>query len=277
MLLSYCGRLRASHVRIVLASSSPRRRQLIGDQLLPGVDVECVPSTFAEDIPHGRLQPAEYAQQTAREKANEVWARLARGGGGGGGDSAHPPVDILISADTVVARDSAILEKPASAEHARAMLESLSGRAHQVVTGVVIMIRTTDGATTTPADDRAPGEDEAAAAASASSSSCSAAPLVLTFSVTTSVTFGVLSSEMIDAYVASGEPFDKAGGYGLQSLAATFVQGIQGDYFNVVGLPLNQLAVHLRPHLERVLEIAEARPTPPLSPPAAASPSAALE
>jgi septum formation protein len=99
MLLSYSARLRAREVRIVLASSSPRRQQLIA-LLLPSVAILVRPSTFAEDLPHAAYTPAEYAVATSRAKAVEVWAK---------GEA-----DVLISADTVVVRDEAILEKPAS-------------------------------------------------------------------------------------------------------------------------------------------------------------------
>jgi septum formation protein len=226
MLLSYCARLKRSGARVILASSSPRRKQLM-DQLLPAVPFGCIPSTFAENIPHGTLTPAEYATQTSLEKAKEVWAREA--------------ADVLISADTVVVRDGVILEKPASPAHAYAMLESLSNRSHQVVSGVTLMFRPQYGASQS-------------AAASASDQ-----PIVITFSVSTSVTFTELQPEMILEYIHTQEPFDKAGGYGMQSLAATFVRGITGDYYNVVGFPLTEIATRLREHLDEVLRALEAR------------------
>ena len=227
MLLGCCDRLKRGGCRLILASSSPRRQQLM-EQLLPGVPFECIPSTFAEDIPHGTLTPAAYSMQTALEKAKEVWRRES--------------ADILISADTVVVRDGVILEKPSSPAHAYAMLNSLSDRSHQVVSGVTLTFRPQYGAASNT--DKADGTSD---------------PIVITFSVSTTVTFTQLRPEMILEYIATKEPFDKAGGYGMQSLAATFVSGIQGDYYNVVGFPLTEIATRLRDHVDAVLRVLEAR------------------
>jgi len=117
--------------------------------------------------------------------------------------------DVVICADTVVSIDGAILEKPADSEAARGMLRALSGRTHQVLTCVVVHVM-----------GRA----------------------ARSFVETTDVTFSDLTQQDVDAYVGTGEPFDKAGGYGIQSRGSLLVEGIVGDYFNVVGLPLAGLA-----------------------------------
>ena len=117
------------------------------------------------------------------------------------------PEDLIIAADTVVAVDGQVLGKPRDALQARAMLERLSGRSHRVYTGVTVC---RDGQ-------------------------------YLTQHEATAVRFRTLSREEIEAYVASGEPMDKAGAYGIQGLGALLVEEIRGDYFNVVGLPICRL------------------------------------
>lgn len=130
------------------------------------------------------------------------------------------------------------------ADGAIAMLESLSGRTHQVVTGVTIMFH----------PNHEIKSNQSVAASSSSSSTLPSPPIIESFHVSTSVTFDKLSAESIRFYVESGEPFDKAGGYGYQSIAATFVTGINGCYYNVVGFPLHELAKRLKPHLDRIIE-----------------------
>nr|WP_306584125.1 Maf family protein [Exiguobacterium sp. SL14] len=114
-------------------------------------------------------------------------------------------------ADTVVAIDDMILEKPANMVEAREMLARLSGRAHEVVTGVTIRF----------------GEKEE------------------TFDVTTHVRFGALPDAWIEGYIATSEPYDKAGGYGIQAMGGLFVEAIEGDYYNVVGLPIHEITKRL--------------------------------
>jgi septum formation protein len=284
MLLPYSARLRATNVRIVLASTSPRRRELMALLFPPepvasapvsaaaaagtsaasaapvalssaslSVPFRCVPSTFAEDLLHSdHASAASYACATSLAKAHEVWSRV-RG-------EAH----ILLAADTVVVRDGVILEKPSSPEHAFDMLRSLVGRTHQVVTGctmlchadsaVVLQQQSSNSVAAVAASSSS--SSSTAAAVGASGSSVLDAPLEVNFSVESSVTFApasVLSDAVLRAYIASGEPFDKAGGYGYQSLAATFVTRIEGDYWNVVGFPLHELAVQIQPYLDCIL------------------------
>jgi len=183
--------------RLVLASTSPRRRELLG---VLGLPFEVAPSDFDEDsIPVGALKPGEWVMRLAEGKARAVAARTE-------GDA------IVIGADTTVVLDGDTLNKPQDDADARRMLRRLSGQTHTVFTGLCLA-ETRNGALVRVASDFAQ----------------------------TSVTFAPLSHAVIDAYVATGEPRDKAGAYGIQGKALAFIPGIQGDYFNVVGLPLEVL------------------------------------
>lgn len=176
-------------IRLILASNSPRRRELLQNA---GFDFDVRPSGIEENRRPG--EPAEdFARRLARDKALDV-ARQSEAG------------SIVLGADTVVAINGEILEKPAGAADAARMLRTLSGHTHRVVTGVCLV--------------RAP-------------------EAVLAWTqATTLVTFRNLTAEEIDSYVESGEPFDKAGGYAIQGLASRFIPRIEGCYFNVVGLPI---------------------------------------
>ncbi|RMZ55698.1 hypothetical protein APUTEX25_005739 [Auxenochlorella protothecoides] len=179
--------------RIILASASPRRRELLQQiglkfQVLRHQVVE---SGFEENLP--KTSAGEYAQRTALHKALDV----AR--------SMHGKFDLIIAADTVVQVGDRILEKPNDDEHAAEMLESLSGRRHQVCTGVVLL--TLHGEPTS-------------------------------FVEMTDVFFASLTTAGIEAYIATGESRGKAGAYGIQGAAACFVERIEGCYNNVVGFPI---------------------------------------
>jgi len=174
---------------IVLASASPRRRELLA---AAGIDVV----VDAVDVDETRLAaeaPAAYVERVARLKA-------AAGG-------AKHPGDLVIAADTAVVLGDEVLGKPADAADAARMLRRLSGRDHEVLTGVAVVRQ---------------GRAEA-------------------FVERTVVTFAPLSEADVDAYVATGEPLDKAGAYAIQGGAARFVTGIQGSYSNGVGLPMERL------------------------------------
>ena len=180
---------------IILASASPRRRELLGSL---GVSFEVVVAGIDEK-PWPQEMPASYALRNASEKAREVWCR-------GGGDA------LVLAADTIVVKDDHILEKPTDAEHACAMLRQLSGCSHEVITGVCLL-QAGGGVW------RERGE-----------------------AIRTTVHFRVLREDEIAAYVATGEPMDKAGAYAIQGGAAAFVDGYDGSYSNVVGLPLETVA-----------------------------------
>jgi septum formation protein len=181
--------------RLVLASASPRRRELLTQA---GYIFEVRPPHVIED-----LRPEEdaiaYVVRLARDKAQAVFTAI------------NDPDAIVLGADTTVTLDGHILAKPEDAVDAARMLRMLSGRTHRVITGVAIAT--------------AKGVEVAAEV--------------------TGVQFRTLSDEEIAAYVATGEPTDKAGAYGIQGLAAKWIPRVEGCYFNVVGLPLALVATML--------------------------------
>mmetsp|Transcript_1087 Transcript_1087/g.2632 ORF Transcript_1087/g.2632 Transcript_1087/m.2632 type:complete len:236 (-) Transcript_1087:62-769(-) len=187
--------------RFLLASASPRRRELLA---LLGLPLDVMTSGFAEDLETSSFStPAEYVRATATGKCEAVLETLP-------GRRSDGRQDVVICADTVVTVDGNILEKPVDDAHARAMLRSLSGRTHEVFTAIIVAVK----------GRRA----------------------IRSSVERTEVTFSELSDEEIDAYIETREPFDKAGGYGIQSKGSLLVKGINGDYFNVVGLPIAGLA-----------------------------------
>jgi septum formation protein len=181
--------------RLVLASASPRRRELLTQA---GYIFEVRPPHVIED-----LRPEEdaiaYVVRLARDKAQAVFTAI------------NDPDAIVLGADTTVTLDGHILAKPEDAVDAARMLRMLSGRTHRVITGVAIAT--------------AKGVEVAAEV--------------------TGVQFRTLSDEEIAAYVATGEPTDKAGASGIQGLAAKWIPRVEGCYFNVVGLPLALVATML--------------------------------
>ena len=181
---------------IILASNSPRRRELLAG-LGIDFDVKVLPD-IDESYPEG-LPVTQTATYIAREKAEAN--RKVMG--------AH---DLVITADTIVVVDDEVMGKPHDADDARRMLRKLSGRSHQVITGVCLM---------TSMELR-------------------------NFSVTTDGTFKMLSDEEIDHYVKVYRPFDKAGAYGIQEwIGYIGVTGLQGSYFNVMGLPVQRIYTEL--------------------------------
>tara|TARA_R110000823_G_scaffold91174_3_gene201085 strand:+ start:3122 stop:3730 length:609 start_codon:yes stop_codon:yes gene_type:complete len=182
---------------LVLASASPRRRELL--QLL-GVRFQSDAANIDETPLIGEA-PADYVQRMAREKAASVSARLQQ-------------TAAVLAADTTVVLDDEILGKPVDAGDGLAMLARLSGREHRVMTALCL--------------------------------ACSG--VESTRLVTTEVTFAVLDRATCEAYLASDEPWDKAGGYGIQGLGGALVRSIRGSYSNVVGLPLAETRELLEQH-----------------------------
>ena len=184
-------------MKLILASASPRRKEILSEL---GVDFRVVVADTDEssDI----SDPVELTRELARRKGLAVYEKLLQSG------EYDAESAIIISADTVVCRDGEILGKPRDRADAVAMLTSLSGRSHTVVSGVAVTVR---GVTRTDA------------------------------SVTT-VRVQEIPREEIERYVDSGEPMDKAGAYGIQGRFSAFVEGIDGCYFGVVGLPVNTLS-----------------------------------
>lgn len=178
--------------KIILASQSPRRRELLSRMGITHFDV--LPAQGEEHIDHS-LPAGLLVEALARQKAAEIAA-------------CAPPDAVIIAADTVVALDNEILGKPHTAQEAAEMLQKLSGRQHTVYTGVAVRQNDTELV-----------EREAA-----------------------QVHFRPLSPQEIRAYIATGEPMDKAGAYGVQGRGALLVERLEGDFFNVMGLPVLRLA-----------------------------------
>jgi septum formation protein len=179
-------------MRVVLASASERRREILQQA---GFAFAVDPAGDVEEAFDGRESPSAYAERMARRKADQVARRY------GNNDEV-----VVLGADTIVVLDTQLLGKPTSTREAARMLEQLSGKAHEVITGVAL-VRPARGL-------------------------CSVAHEV------TRVYFRHLTPDEIQAYVDSGEPLDKAGAYAVQGRAARFVTRIEGCYFNVVGLPV---------------------------------------
>ena len=184
-------------MRLILASQSPRRQQLL--QLLRVTFTVC-PADIDEGMDPKKPPQAEVAR-VSKLKAEAT---------------AREPGDVVIAADTIVVLQDRVLGKPADKAEAVSMLRDLSGRDHQVMTGITVL-----------RNDRA-----------------------ITHTEITDVHFRPLTQEEILRYVETGEPMDKAGAYGIQGFAAPFVEGIRGDYFNVVGLPVCKLSQILQEFME---------------------------
>ena len=171
---------------LVLASASPRRRELLTQV---GLSFDVIPAHI-DETRHTSEDPAAYVQRLALEKAQTIY-------------TLHPGVFVL-GADTTVEIDGHALEKPAGRADAERMLRALSGRTHHVHTGLALL---------SPHGTR-------------------------THLETTSVTFSPINEDELQHYLDSDEPYDKAGAYGIQGYAARWIPRIDGDYFNVMGLPL---------------------------------------
>ena len=176
--------------KVILASASPRRQELIK---LIFDSVEILPADCDETLPEGigAREAVEYLSKIKNDASSELTEKD----------------NLIISADTVVAVDDEILGKPVDKEDARRMISLLSGKVHQVYTGVTISLN---------------GK-------------------VKTFSEKTDVEFFDLTEDEIEEYISSSEPYDKAGAYGIQGKAGLLVKGINGDYYNVVGFPIARL------------------------------------
>lgn len=236
------------NVRLVLASASPRRRELLSQI---GLEFTVMPSTKEE---HAKATEAgALVQELSRQKAVDIWEQLSGGQGQNpdanqeqlsdanqgqnpdanqgqisdanqkqiSGEMWEPNLDgkrqpelLVIGADTVVCCEGKILGKPHSREAAAEMLTALQGRSHEVYTGVTLY-----------------SQSEA-----------------VTFFECTQVEFYPMTKAEISDYIDSKEPMDKAGAYGIQGLGARFVKGIRGDYNNVVGLPVGRLYQELKSH-----------------------------
>ena len=210
------------NVRLVLASASPRRRELLSQI---GLEFTVMPSTKEENAK--TTEAGALVQELSRQKAVDIWEQLS------GGQGQNPDADqeqiseetqepnlngkrqpelLVIGADTVVCCEGKILGKPHSREAAAEMLTALQGRSHEVYTGVTLYSQSE----------------------------------TVTFFECTQVEFYPMTEVEISEYIDSKEAMDKAGAYGIQGLGARFVKGIRGDYNNVVGLPVGRLYQELK-------------------------------
>ena len=180
-------------MNLILASQSPRRRELLG---LTGLPFIVRAADIDETMDPGKA-PFDEVARVSRLKAEAV---------------ARKPEDVVIAADTIVVCEGEVLGKPRNEADAFRILSLLSGRHHEVMTGMTVVC-----------GDKA-----------------------ITHTEVTKIHFRELHPEEIRAYIASGEPMDKAGAYGIQGGAALFVDQMEGDYYNVMGLPVCRLAMILR-------------------------------
>jgi len=177
--------------RIILASASPRRREIM-NQI--GIRFEVIPSVGEEVIT--KTEPDSVVCELSAQKAAEILERTE-------GEV------VILGADTIVAHNGRILGKPMDAEDAKRMIASYAGDTHEVFTGVTVLVRDADGTVKKSS-----------------------------FAVRTGVSVRSMSEAEIDWYVTTKEPLDKAGAYGIQGKFAPFIEGIDGDYYNVVGFPI---------------------------------------
>jgi septum formation protein len=221
--LRICSSISCNNLNmLVLASASPRRRELLTQA---GFSFQVHPAHICENL-HPNEDPAAYVTRLAREKAQAVFCELARCQATTSVVPQKSPTDagasspaeiafedlVVLGADTTVTLDGHILGKPENSADAARMLRLLSGRTHRVITGIALVTATSTQAT---AD-------------------------------VTTVQFLALSEQEIAAYVATGEPMDKAGAYAIQGRAARWIPRIEGDYANVVGLPLALVSTLLK-------------------------------
>jgi septum formation protein len=192
--------------RIILASASPRRSELLRQA---GFAFTVIPSRGEEAITTSH--PAEVVEELSLQKAKEVAGRILEG------TESVKDFSVVIGADTVVAADHRILGKPADHSDARRMIEMLQGNVHQVYTGVTLIVKDAEGNIRTA-----------------------------TFHERTDVDVCEMTKEEIEAYIDTEEPYDKAGAYGIQGSFGIYIRGIRGCYYNVVGLPISRLYHELK-------------------------------
>jgi septum formation protein len=209
------------NIKIILASKSPRRHELLASL---GLEFDILASTLPEVVTE--TAPERVVEELSRQKAENVYDIIK--------SKAKEPL-LVIGADTVVSVDGEILGKPKDEEDAFRMLKLLQGRTHQVYTGVTLVYDEQGSGREICGDNVADmQEDENYGIGE------------LTFNMCTDVTFYPMSDCEIREYISTSDPMDKAGAYGIQSGGTRFVKEIRGDYNNVVGLPVSRLYQELR-------------------------------
>ncbi len=195
-----------------MASASPRRRELLSQI---GLEFQIVVSDVEEEIT--KTNPAEIVEELSYQKAEAVLKNLS-----------EDREVLVIGADTIVASGEKILGKPANEEDAINMLSNLQGKSHEVYTGVTLLYRGMSRISESNAENDASGEVDKQV-------------ICKTFHEATKVHFYPMSEQEIREYVSTKDPLDKAGAYGIQGFCARYISGIEGDYNNVVGLPVGRL------------------------------------
>jgi len=209
--------------RVILASGSPRRKELLE---MIGVEFEVISGNQEEN--YKSTQPEDIVKELALMKAEYV-AKII--------ESKYHKDFLIIGADTIVVMDNKIIEKPGDQEEALEMLRNLQGRSHYVYTGVALLNYVADRCKNHKGDkleEKAEKEEQACGANGFKKE-------VFNFTAKTKVHIDSISDEEIKDYIKTGDPFDKAGGYGIQGRFAVFVKGIEGEYYNVMGLPVASL------------------------------------
>jgi septum formation protein len=200
-------------VPLVLASASPRRQELLRNANIPFI----VHPADIDEIPIPNESPRACAERLAQQKAQVV--------------SENHLQDFVLGADTIVVIDNSILGKPCDPQDAARMLHLLSGRTHTVITGVCLIKPVADGQSPATTQSKMTTDDRQLATVSSES---------------TLVHMSEISENEIRDYVATGEPMDKAGAYAIQGIASRWITRIEGDYSNVVGLPVALVYAMLR-------------------------------
>ncbi len=187
-------------MNLILASGSPRRKEILENL---GVPFQVITADTDESSPE--VDPRRLVEILSLRKAQAVYEKIQS-------TVYDTPDTLILASDTVVSADGQILGKPRDADHAKEMLSLLSGRAHEVISGICLLSHERQ----------------------------------VTAHEVTRVHFDRLTEEEIDRYIQAASPFDKAGAYAIQGEASAFISGIEGDYFNVVGLPVHCLCKLLR-------------------------------
>ena len=203
-------------MRVILASASPRRKELLGNIYS---EFEVIPSTVEENIEFTNVE--DYVKELAYIKAMDVFEMIKSSANANASEENEL---LVIGADTIVYNDGKVLGKPKDEEDAKKMIRSLAGKKHQVYTGVCLI---SNGKVDS---DEASGMDDL---------------VVQKFYSKTDVYVDDITDKEIADYVATGDPLDKAGSYGIQGVFSKHIRKIDGDYFNVVGLPVNETYRHL--------------------------------
>lgn len=199
-------------MRVILASASPRRKELLGNIYS---EFEVIPSTVEENIEFTNVE--DYVKELAYIKAMDVFEMIKSSANANASEENEL---LVIGADTIVYNDGKVLGKPKDEEDAKKMIRLLAGKKHQVYTGVCLISNVDTGV---------------------DSASRIGDLLIQKFYSKTDVYVDDITDKEITDYVATGDPLDKAGSYGIQGVFSKHIRKIDGDYFNVVGLPVNEL------------------------------------